>query len=241
MEHDIFDVTIIGGGPTGLFAAFYAGLRGMRTRIIDSLEQLGGQLTTLYPDKFIYDVAGFPAVLSRTLVTELIRQVSQYKPTISLGEQVLRLNRRDDGTFRLETDRGDHPSRSVIIAAGAGAFTPKRLPGVSLDEYDGKGVSYFVRDISAFRGKRVLVIGGGGLGRRLVSEPAPRDPGHHHDPPGRRVPGPRGQCRETPGLAREAPDLPTSSRRYTAAIMSPRRPSTTTAPWRRRIWRLTRC
>lgn len=157
---NIFDIAIIGGGPAGLFAAFYAGLRGMRTQLLDSLELLGGQLTTLYPDKFIYDVAGFPAILSRTLVNELIRQVSQYKPAIALGEQVLRLARRD-GVLLLDTDRGRHQSRSVVIAAGAGAFTPKRLPGVDLDAYEGRGVSYFVRDLSSWRGKRVLIIGGG--------------------------------------------------------------------------------
>lgn len=158
---DSFDVTIIGGGPTGLFAAFYAGLRGMRTLIIDSLDQLGGQLTALYPDKLIYDVAGFPAVLAKTLVSELARQALQYNPTIRLGEQVLHLGRQPDGTFLLETNRARHLSRSIVIAAGAGAFTPKRLPGVDLDGYEGRGVSYSVRDISAFRGKRVLIIGGG--------------------------------------------------------------------------------
>ncbi|MBP7934314.1 MAG: NAD(P)/FAD-dependent oxidoreductase [Phycisphaerae bacterium] len=158
---EVFDVTIVGGGPTGLFAAFYAGLRGMRVRIIDSLELLGGQLTTLYPDKIIYDVAGFPAILAKTLVEELIRQMTAYGPTVVLGEQVLRLTHGEPGLLRLDTDRDGYPSRSVVIAAGAGAFTPKRLPGFDLDGYEGKGVSYFVRDLADWRGRRVLIIGGG--------------------------------------------------------------------------------
>ncbi len=157
----LFDIIIIGGGPTGLFAAYYAGLRGMRTEIIESLDHLGGQLTTLYPEKFIYDVAGFPAVLAKTLTVELVRQAMQYQPEVVLNAQVSRLQRLDGQTLAVHTDSGPHYARSVVIAVGGGAFTPKRLPGRAYQQYEGRGLHYFVRDLMEFRGKHVLVIGGG--------------------------------------------------------------------------------
>jgi thioredoxin reductase (NADPH) len=161
-EHgQVYDVILVGGGPTGLFGAFYAGLRGMRPLIIDSLEQLGGQLTALYPEKFIYDVAGFPAVLSRTLVQELVKQACQYEPAIALNEQVQHLRRLDENTLECNTDKNKYCGRSVVICAGAGSFTPKRLPNVNCREYEGRGVCYFVRDMAAWRDKRMLIVGGG--------------------------------------------------------------------------------
>ena len=161
-EHEpVFDVVLVGGGPAGLFGAFYAGLRGMRPLIIDSLEQLGGQLVALYPEKFIYDVAGFPAVLARTLVQELVKQACQYQPAIALGEQVQHRRRLDENTIECKTDKNKYSGRSVVICAGAGSFTPKRLPNVNCRQYEGRGVSYFVRDMAAWRGKRLLIVGGG--------------------------------------------------------------------------------
>ena len=161
-EHEqVYDVILVGGGPTGLFGAFYAGLRGMRPLIVDSLEQLGGQLTALYPEKFIYDVAGFPAVLARTLVQELVKQAFQYEPAIALNEQVQHLRRLDQNTIELNTDKYKYRGRSVVICAGAGSFAPKRLPNVNCQEYEGRGVCYFVRDMAAWRDKRMLIVGGG--------------------------------------------------------------------------------
>lgn len=157
----LLDVTIIGGGPTGLFAAFYAGLRGMRTKIIESLDHLGGQLTTLYPEKFIYDVAGFPAVLAKTLTAELIRQAAQYQPEIILNERVNHLRRLDAETIELVTEGGRHYSRTVVITAGGGAFSPKRLPGREYAAYEGRGLHYFITDLQQFRGKEMVVLGGG--------------------------------------------------------------------------------
>jgi len=158
---EIYDVTMIGAGPAALFGAFYAGLRGMSVELIDSLSQPGGQLTALYPEKFIYDVPGFPAVLAKTLVGELIRQVGQYRPTLSMNERVEMLRPTDEDTFELVTDKRRHLARSVVICAGAGSFTPKKLPNVNCDEYEGKGLCYFVRNMSMYRGKRVVIIGGG--------------------------------------------------------------------------------
>ncbi len=122
------DLAIIGGGPTGLFGAFYAGLRGMSVKIIDSLEILGGQLTTLYPEKYIYDVGGFSQILAKDLSQNLVEQAIQYKPAVCLGQRVERLVREgDDGIFRLHTNSSVHPARSILIAAGVGAFEPKTL------------------------------------------------------------------------------------------------------------------
>ncbi|HEX8524831.1 MAG TPA: NAD(P)/FAD-dependent oxidoreductase [Tepidisphaeraceae bacterium] len=159
---DSVDIAIIGGGPVGLFAAFYAGVRRMSTKIIDSLDVLGGQLATLYPEKFIYDVAGFPKVLAKDLVANLVDQAMQYQPTVCLGEQVQTLD--FDGQSRIysiQTSHGMHRARTILIAAGVGAFAPKTLPIPGAERYVGHGLFYFVKDVESFRGKRVLIVGGG--------------------------------------------------------------------------------
>src|SRR5688572_26834549 len=132
---DMVDLAIIGGGPTGLFAAFYAGLRQMSVNIIDSLEALGGQLVTLYPEKYIYDVAGFPKVLAKDLAQSLIEQALQYHPTVSLGEQVATLD-FDEFTriYTVRTNRASHRARAILIAAGVGSFVPKTLPISGADQ-----------------------------------------------------------------------------------------------------------
>jgi thioredoxin reductase (NADPH) len=156
------DVAIIGAGPTGLFAAFYAGLRQMSIKLIDSLEILGGQLTTLYPEKYIYDVGGFPKVLSKDLANGLVEQAMQYHPQVALGEQVKQLTfDESDKTYRLETSKGAHASRSIIIAAGVGAFQAKTLGLPNAAGYEGRGLHYFVKDLQSFKGKRILIVGGG--------------------------------------------------------------------------------
>src|SRR5215210_6629417 len=128
-DDDIYDLTIIGGGPTGLFGAFYAGMRQMKTKIVDSLPQLGGQLSTLYPEKYIYDVAGFPKVLAKDLSNSLAEQGLQYGATICLGEQVQSLDQPEEkGPWALKTNKTTHRARSVVIAAGVGAFQAKSLP-----------------------------------------------------------------------------------------------------------------
>jgi thioredoxin reductase (NADPH) len=164
MNNDLADMVIVGGGPTGLFGACYAGMRGMSVTILDSLEVLGGQLATLYPEKYIYDVAGFPKVLAKDLVADLIEQGLQYRPTVRLGEQVERLEVSDSSdrpTYRVITSKGDYPARTVLISAGVGAFSPKKLPLKNATEYEGNGLYYFVQSMEPFRGKRVLIVGGG--------------------------------------------------------------------------------
>lgn len=157
----VIDITIIGGGPTGLFAGFYCGMRDATCKIIDSLPELGGQLSELYPEKYIYDVGGFPKIRARDLVENLKEQALQYAPIICLSEKVIDLERLDDGVFRLVTDKQVHLSRAIIICAGIGVFTPRELPAEGAPEFEGKGIKYYVDDLENFRGKRTLVVGGG--------------------------------------------------------------------------------
>ena len=155
------DVTVIGGGPCGLFAAFYAGLRGMTVRIVDSLPELGGQLTALYPEKYVYDMPGFPKVLAKDLARDLVAQGTQFGPDLQLDETADALADDEEG-FALTTKSGKTlPTRTVIVAAGAGAFSPTKLGVPREDELFGKGVSYGVRRIADYQDKDVVVVGGG--------------------------------------------------------------------------------
>ena len=162
-NHDVYDITIIGGGPSGLFAAFYAGLRAARTKIIDSLPQLGGQLMALYPEKYIYDIPGFAKVLAREFVERQVEQAMTFSPTVILDQKVTNVHTLEDGLIELKGERGEvHLTRTVIVAAGVGAFVPRTLDDVpDLQRLEGKGVHYFVTDLERFRGQRVLVVGGG--------------------------------------------------------------------------------
>src|ERR1041385_5007733 len=127
MQHDLVDVSLLGAGPTGLFGLFYAGMRGVSAQVIDALPQLGGQLTALYPEKYIFDVGGFPKILAKDLVRMLAEQANQFAPPIHLNQRVLGLE-QEDGHFVLVTDRDRFASRAILIAAGIGAFSPRRLP-----------------------------------------------------------------------------------------------------------------
>src|SRR3954462_15385782 len=160
MSHEIRDITIIGGGPTGIFALFYAGMRKATAQIVDALPELGGQLTALYPEKYIFDVAGFPKVLAKDLVKSLAEQAAQFNQPIHLGQRVIGLE-EVDGHFVLVTDTDRFPTRSIVIAAGIGAFSPRRLPQQCAQPWYGRGVFDVVTDPEAFRGKKVVIIGGG--------------------------------------------------------------------------------
>lgn len=160
-ERDVFDITIIGAGPTGLFAAFYAGMRQARTQVIDSLEEPGGALTAIYPEKYIYDVPGFPKVLAKDFVEQMVRQAERDKPTMRLSEEVTNLELLDDGILKLTTSKGERFSKSVIICAGVGAFEPKRLDAPGVAELEGKGVHYFAKRVEDFRHRDVVIVGGG--------------------------------------------------------------------------------
>jgi thioredoxin reductase (NADPH) len=162
---NLVDVTIIGGGPTGLFGAFYAGMRGASCRIIDSLPALGGQLAALYPEKLIFDVAGFPKVLAKDLVKGMTEQALQFGCEVRLNETVTGLSKIEDpggiGHFELHTDSASCLTRTILIAAGIGAFEARRLPLEAAAVWEGKGLDYTVQDPRAFAGKRVLIVGGG--------------------------------------------------------------------------------
>jgi thioredoxin reductase len=161
---DAKDITIIGAGPTGLFAAFYAGMRGASHRLIDNLDQVGGQLTALYPEKYVFDVAGFPKILAKDLVKGMAEQALQWKGPVHLAQKVIGLRRTDDNgklLLTVVTDRDEYPGRTVLIAGGIGAFTPRKLPLKDADNWVGKGLHDRVLDPQAFKGKRILIVGGG--------------------------------------------------------------------------------
>jgi ferredoxin/flavodoxin---NADP+ reductase len=160
MQHEIRDITIIGGGPTGLFAMFYAGMRGATSQIVDALSAPGGQLTALYPEKYIFDVGGFPRILAKDLVRALGDQVAQFGQPSHLGQRVIGLEQEGPHLVLVtETDR--FPTRAIVIAAGIGAFAPRRLPQKVAEPWYGRGVHEVVTEPDKFRGHRVVIIGGG--------------------------------------------------------------------------------
>jgi len=162
MNNNPADITIIGGGPTGLFAAFYAGLRELSTRIIDCLPQLGGQLTALYPEKPIYDMPGFPEVTARGLADGMIEQAMRFKPEVCLEERTTHL-RWDEAAevYSLHTDKGEYFTKSLLICTGAGAFVPRPLEVPDAELYEGTSLLYFVKQLKALEGKKILIVGGG--------------------------------------------------------------------------------
>ena len=160
MTEEIRDITVIGGGPTGLFAAFYAGMRSMSCRIIDSLPALGGQLMALYPEKYIFDVGGFPKVLAKDLSESLIDQAMQFDPDVVLDEQVEDVQ-EGEGHLALYCSGGIYLTKTIVIAGGKGAFEPMPLKCPGYHEMMHRGIEYSVTDSETFRGKRVLIVGGG--------------------------------------------------------------------------------
>jgi len=156
------DLTIIGGGPTGLAAGFRAGMHEISARIIDTASQLGGQVMALYPEKKIYDVFGLPEIVGKELVHNLVKQALQFGAEVRLGESVQGLRFADDEQrIDVVTDQGSYPTRSVLLAGGLGLITPRKHDAEGCDRLEGKGVYYSVRDPELFRGKKVVIVGGG--------------------------------------------------------------------------------
>lgn len=160
ITHDIRDITIIGGGPTGLFAQFYAGMRGATSQIVDALPQLGGQLAALYPEKDIFDVAGFPQVPAKELVSRLAEQAARWEQPVHLNQRIVSLE-KEDGHFVLSSDTDRFPTRAIVIAAGIGAFSPRKLPQQCAQPWYGRGIFDVVTNPDDYRGMDVVIIGGG--------------------------------------------------------------------------------
>lgn len=161
VERKLYDVTIIGAGPVGLFTAFYGGLRQASVKIIESLPHIGGQLSALYPEKNIYDIAGFPKVGAQELIDNLEKQLDMFDPTFCLGEAVEQVERLEDGTFELTTNQGTHFSKTIIITAGNGAFQPRKLNLKEAEAFENRNLHYYVDQMSHFKDKRIALFGGG--------------------------------------------------------------------------------
>jgi thioredoxin reductase (NADPH) len=156
------DILIIGAGPTGLFTVFEAGLLKLKCHIIDALPQPGGQLSELYPKKPIYDIPGFPEVLAGDLVTNLMEQIKQFQPGFTLNENAETIEKQEDGTFIVTTNKGTkHHANSIAIAGGLGSFEPRKPLIKDINFYEEKGVEYFVKNPEQFRDKKIIIAGGG--------------------------------------------------------------------------------
>jgi thioredoxin reductase (NADPH) len=158
------DILIIGAGPTGLFTVFEAGLLKLKCHLIDALPQPGGQLAELYPKKPIYDIPGFPEVLAGDLVNNLMEQIKQFQPGFTLGETAETIEKQEDGTFIVTTNKGtQHQAKAIAIAGGLGTFEPRKptIKDLEFYEQEGRGVLYFIKDPEQFRGKKVVISGGG--------------------------------------------------------------------------------
>lgn len=156
------DILIIGAGPTGLFAVFEAGLLQLKCHIIDALPQPGGQLAEIYPKKPIYDIPGFPEVLAGDLVDNLMEQIKPFQPGFTLGERAETIEKLEDGTFIVTTNKGTQHHASVIaIAGGLGSFEPRKPLIPNIHQFEDKGVAYFIRNPEIYRNKKVVIAGGG--------------------------------------------------------------------------------
>ncbi|MBD2844386.1 NAD(P)/FAD-dependent oxidoreductase [Paenibacillus sp. IB182496] len=161
MELDLYDLTIIGGGPAGLYSAFYSGMRDMKVKLIEAKEELGGRLL-LYPEKMIWDVGGVTPIRCEQLIRQLIQQAKTFDPAIVLGQEISYLERLDDGTMIVTAINGErHHTRTLILAIGYGVLKPVKLDIEGADRYEVTNLHYTVQELDCFRGKRVLISGGG--------------------------------------------------------------------------------
>ncbi|RJX39993.1 NAD(P)/FAD-dependent oxidoreductase [Paenibacillus pinisoli] len=158
---ELYDITIIGGGPAGLYTAFYSGMRELKTKIIEAQDQLGGRML-LYPEKIVWDVGGVPPIRAEKLLKQIIEQGMTFEPTLVMGEQIVGLDRQEDGTFILTAASGQlHHTRAVIMACGYGIRKLAKLEIEGADRYEVTNLYYTVQNLETFRGKRVLISGGG--------------------------------------------------------------------------------
>ncbi|WP_202908619.1 NAD(P)/FAD-dependent oxidoreductase [Halalkalibacillus sediminis] len=161
MSENVRDITIIGAGPVGLFTAFYGGLRQADVQIIENLPHIGGQLSALYPEKYIYDVAGFPKIRAQELVDNLYEQAKPFNPEIVLNQAVQSIEKIEDNLIKLTTDKDEFFTKSVIITAGNGAFEPRKLRLEGMEKYEDNNLHYYITDLESFRDRNVMICGGG--------------------------------------------------------------------------------
>ncbi|MCA0173889.1 NAD(P)/FAD-dependent oxidoreductase [Bacillus sp. RAR_GA_16] len=162
MKNEIYDVTIIGGGPIGLFTAFYSGMRELKTKVIEYLPHVGGKVTYFYPEKILRDIGAIPNISGTDLIKQLEQQASTFEPTMVFGERVDDLERANDGTFILTSHNGErHYTRTVILAIGHGTLGVKKLPVDGAEHFEGTNLHYAVNRVEAFKGKHVMISGGG--------------------------------------------------------------------------------
>ncbi len=168
------DILIIGAGPVGLFTVFEAGLLKLNCHLIDVLPKAGGQLTEIYPKKPIYDIPGYPSVLAGELVDNLLEQIAPFKPTFTFAERAESIERNEDGSFTLKSNKGTEINAKVIaIAGGLGCFEPRKPPIPNLENFEDRGVDYMVKDPEKFRDKKLLIAGGGDSALDWTIELAP--------------------------------------------------------------------
>ncbi|MFM6975931.1 MAG: NAD(P)/FAD-dependent oxidoreductase [Sphingobacteriaceae bacterium] len=156
------DICIIGAGPVGLFTVFEAGLLKMRCHLIDALPQIGGQLSEIYPQKPIYDIPGYPEIKAQELIDRLLEQIAPFDPGFTLGERVEDLQKQEDGSYIVKTNDGTQVHcQVVVIAGGLGCFEPRKPEIENLEQFEGKGVAYMVKNPETFRDKKIVLAGGG--------------------------------------------------------------------------------
>ncbi|RFU69616.1 NAD(P)/FAD-dependent oxidoreductase [Bacillus sp. V59.32b] len=161
-QEGLYDVTVIGGGPIGLFTTFYSGMRNLKTKLIEAGSYLGGKITMFYPEKILRDIGGIPGIAGSAFVGQLIQQATTFEPTIVFGQRISDLKRMEDGTFLLTSETGEiHHTRTIIITIGAGIFKPIKLEVSGAEQYEAGQLHYSIDEICSFNDKRVLISGGG--------------------------------------------------------------------------------
>ncbi|GAA0303392.1 thioredoxin reductase (NADPH) [Gracilibacillus halotolerans] len=161
MSKEVYDITIIGAGPVGLFTAFYGGMRQSSVKILESLPHIGGQLSALYPEKYIYDIAGFPKIRAQELIDNLKEQTDLFNPEIVLDQSVEEVKKLEDGTFKITTPVEEHYTKVIIITGGNGAFQPRKLQLADAERFEDTNLHYYVDKMEKFRDQRVVLFGGG--------------------------------------------------------------------------------
>jgi len=179
---EIYEITFVGAGPVALYGLYYAGLRRFKAKVVEMLEEVGGGLMALYPEKYIYDVAGFPKVLAKDLVRLFEEQARQYPHSFCFGEKVERLEHTENDIIKLTTTKTSHYSKTVVICAGIGAYIPKQMDIPNLKELEGKGIYYFCRRLNDFKDKNILIVGGGdsAFDYSMMLEPVAKHITHIH-------------------------------------------------------------